>query len=161
MEYTKEKIKKLITEEKIITTSPRRDFKITGQHQRNEFGLISKDEKRSYRVFIRKHLKFQENFSIGLIYLPQEHSSIQLIRFNGNHGETVDYPNNPHPHRDFHIHRITPEFIEEEINDPRDVEVTKKYGSYEQAFRYFCKFVNITNAEKFFPGIGQTDLFEE
>ena len=134
---------------------------MSGQHFRNDFGLVSADEERSYHAFIRKHNDYQENFSIGLVFLPTEHASIQLVRFNGNHGETVDNPLKPHPHRDFHIHKITPELIEEEINDPKEVSVTDKYASYEQAFRYFCEYVNIVNANEYFPGIGQTNLFED
>lgn len=161
MEYTEEIINNLIKVEKIISTPPRREFKFIGMHFRNDFGLTSVDEEKSFHVFMRKHSEYQENFSIGLIYLPAERSSIQLIRFNGNHGEVVDNPLNPHPHRDFHIHKITPKLIEEEINDPKLVEVTDKYGSFEQAFRYFCKYINIINAESFFPELDQPNLFED
>jgi hypothetical protein len=73
----------------------------------------------------------------------------------------VKDPLNPHPHRDFHIHKITPELIEEEINDPNFAEVTDKYASFEQAFRYFCKYINIINAEKYFQELKQPNLFED
>lgn len=161
MEYTEEIINNLIKEKKIITSPPRREFKLAGMHLRNDFGLTSVDEERSFHVFVRKHSEYQENFSIGLIYLPEDRSSIQLIRFNGNHGEVVENPLNPHPHRDFHIHKITPKLIDEEINDPKLVEVTDKYGSFEQAFRYFCKYISIINAESYFPELDQPNLFED
>jgi len=93
--------------------------------------------------------------------LPTDRGSIHLIRFNGNHGEAVNNPLKPHAHRNFHIHKITPELIEKEINDPKLVSVTEKYASYKQAFRYFCNYVNIINGEGFFPEIGQINLFED
>ena len=161
MEYTVEKIEELITEEKEIISITRKEFKEVGQHLRNDFELVSFDKKRSFHVFLRKHIDYLENFSIGLVYLPVDRASIHLIRFNGNHGETVENVLMPHAHRDFHIHKITPELIEEEINDPKKVSITEKYASYEQAFRYFCKYTNIVNASKYFPEIDQPNLFED
>ena len=71
---TDEQINKLITEEKIITKPPKKDFSSENQHFRNEFELSSLDGKRKYTVFIRQHKEFRENFSIGLLYHSEEGS---------------------------------------------------------------------------------------
>lgn len=81
-------INRLITEEKIITEPPKRDFKVENQHLRNEFHLTSSDGQRQFSVFMRKHIEFIENFSIGLVYHSEE-GAINLFRCNGNHGESL------------------------------------------------------------------------
>ena len=65
---TDELILKFILEEKIITEPPKKDFKEEHQHLRNDFQLTSSDGVRRYSVFMRKHIKFMENFSIGLVF---------------------------------------------------------------------------------------------
>lgn len=157
---TDELITKLTTEEKIITDPPKKDFKEENQHLRNEFQMTSSDSSRRYSVFIRKHIKFMENFSIGLIYHLEEGTSYNLFRCNGKHGEVVVDILNPVPHFGYHTHKITAELLENNINDPKHSELTKEYASFEQAMNYFCRYVNIKDADKYFPNINQTNLFE-
>lgn len=157
---TDELINKLITEEKIITEPPKREFKEENQHLRNDFQLTSSDGLRKYSVFIRKHIQFLENFSIGLVFHSDEGTSYNLFRCNGNHGEVVVDILNPIPHFGYHTHIITADLLENNINDPKHSELTKEYASYEQAINYFCRYVNIINAERYFPNINQPNLFE-
>lgn len=154
-----ELINKLITEEKVITVPPKRDFKEENQHLRNDFQLTSSDGTRRYSVFMRKHKDFMENFSIGLIYHSTE-GSINLFRCNGNHGEVVVDILNPVPHFGYHTHKITAELLEKDINEPKNSALTKEYASYEQALAYFCRYVNIVDANNYFPGISQLNIFE-
>lgn len=157
---TDELITKLITEEKIITESPKKDFKEENQHLRNDFQMTSSDSSSRYSVFIRKHIKFMENFSIGLMYHSEEGTSYNLFRCNGNHGEVVIDIQKPEPHFGYHTHKITTELLENNINDPKHSKLTKEYASFEQAMNYFCIYVNIKDADKYFPNINQTNLFE-
>lgn len=157
--FSDELINRLITEVKIITEPPKRDFKEENRHLRNDFHLTSSDGQRQYSVFMRKHTEFMENFSIGLIYHSEE-GSINLFRCNGNHGEIVVDILNPSPHYGYHTHKITAELLENNINEPKKVESTKEYASYEQALAYFCKQINIKDADKYFPNINQLDIFE-
>lgn len=157
---TDELINKLITEEKIITEPPKREFKEENQHLRNDFQLTSSDGSRKYSVFIRKHIQFLENFSIGLVFHSDEGTSYNLFRCNGNHGEVVADILNPIPHFGYHTHIITADLLENNINDPKHSELTKEYASYEQAINYFCRYVNIRNADRYFPNINQPNLFE-
>jgi hypothetical protein len=157
---TVSQIDNLIGEEKIIIIPPKKEFKIENQHTRNDFELSSKDEKRKYSVFIRCHVEFKENFSIGLIYYPEDGGSIALLRCNGNHGEVVENILIPKPHFGYHLHKVTINEFENKKTDPKFSEETKEYASYEQALAFFCKYVNIKDAEIYFPGIKQINLFD-
>lgn len=157
---TDELINKLITEEKVIVVPPKKDFKEEFQHLRNDFQLTSIDGVRKYSVFMRKHKEFWENFSIGLVFISEEGVSYNLFRCNGNHGEVVVDILNPIPHFNYHTHKITAELLENNINDPKQSEITREYASFEQALNYFLKYVNIQESDKFFPNINQMNIFE-
>lgn len=157
---TDELINKLITEEKTVTEPPKKDFRIENQHFRNDFHLTSVDGTRRYSVFMRQHITFKENFSIGLVYYSEEGTSYNLFRCNGNHGEVVVDILNPAHHQNYHTHKITAELLENNINDPKHIESTNEYASYEQAMKYFCKYINIKDTDKYFPNINQIDMFE-
>lgn len=157
---TDELISELIKEEKVITEPPKRDFKVENQHLRNDFQLTSSDGVRRYSVFMRQHINFKENFSIGLVYHHEEGTSFNIFRCNGNHGEVIIDILSPIPHFGYHTHWITAELIENNINDPKQSELTKEYASYEQAMNYFCRYVNIKDSDKFFPDISQINIFE-
>ena len=157
---TNQLIDDLITEQKIVSVPPKRDFKEDSIQSRNDFELTSSDGTKHFSVFIRIHNEFRENFSIGLIYYPSESPSIMLFRCNGNHGEVVENPLKPIPHFTYHTHKMTIEDYERGLNmDPKFSEITKEYASYEQALSYFCRKVNITDASDYFPNINQLDLF--
>jgi hypothetical protein len=157
---TDDLINKLIIEEKVIIEPPKKDFKEENQHLRNDFQLISLDGERKYSVFMRKHIKFMENFSIGLMFHSEERTSYNLFRCNGNHGEVVVDIQKPAPHFGYHTHKITAELLENNINDPKHSESTKEYASFEQAMNYFCKYVNIKEADKYFPNLNQMAMFD-
>lgn len=159
--YSDDFLKSLIKEEKIIIEPPKKEFKETGQHIRNSVELKSNDGERLYSVFIRKHKEYIENFSIGLIYKPIERESFQLIRFNGNHGESLSGLLSYNKHRDYHIHEMTSDALEEGITDPVKSFVTKEYASYEQAICSFCSYVNIRDFNKYFVNCQQDSLFKE
>lgn len=156
---TNEQINELICEEKIIIEKPKAQFKEESQHLRNDFILNSSDGQRKYSVFIRKHKNFIENFSIGLIYHSDE-GAINLYRCNGNHGEVIKEKTYSIPHFNYHIHRISAELLENNINKPALIEETQEYASFEQALAYFCRYVNIKDADKYFPLINQLTIFK-
>jgi len=157
---TDDLITKLITEEKTITELPKKDFKVENQHLRNDFQLTSSDGVRKYSVFMRQHIIFKENFSIGLVFHSEEGTSYNLFRCNGNHGEVAVDILNPVPHYGYHTHKITAELLENNINDPKQNDLTKEYASYEQAMNYFCRYANVKDADKYFPDINQMNMFE-
>ena len=73
--------------------------------------LESVDDGHSFHCFMRQSEEFQENFSIVLVYHPgEEPGSIQLLRFNGQHGGERSHPH----HSIFHIHTSTADDINAE-----------------------------------------------
>jgi hypothetical protein len=114
-------IDRLITCPKEIVDPPRREMKLEGKMKRNEMTLRSADNKQEFRVFMRQTEEFQENFSIGLVYLPHEDpGEFILIRCNGQHGGTRLYPH----HGIYHIHRISADDLIAGIKEPRVIEQT-------------------------------------
>jgi len=150
--FSDDLINRLIAEEKVIKEPPKKDFKVENQHLRNECQLTSSDGQRKFSVFMRKHIDFHENFSIGLIYHSEE-GAINLFRCNGNHGEVVVDILNPSPHHGYHTHKITAELLENNVYEPKNVESTTEYASFEQALAYFCKYINLKDASKYFLNI--------
>lgn len=142
-------IERLITMPKRIIESSSKEFSEEYQHFRRDFKLQSIDGNYKFRMFIRKHKEFQENFSIGLDLLPSPDKGMPLIRCNGPHYVTEDILK-PSPHYDYHIHMIKNDDIEKDIRKLSFAEITDRYNSYEEALDYFIKRTNIINANDYF-----------
>lgn len=69
--YTDLFIQELIVCQKTITESPK-DSGISRGSYKTTFGMTSIDGLYSFSGFISRNIKFQENFSIGLTYIPKE-----------------------------------------------------------------------------------------
>jgi len=97
--FTDEELKSLIACPKQVIAPPRREMRLDGKMKRNDMTLKSADGKHEFRVFMRQNDEFPENFSIGLMYLPNEEpGSFQLLRCNGQHGGERVHPH----HAAFH-----------------------------------------------------------
>ena len=101
-----EDIQSLITLPKRITNkTPANGYRDQGSHARCDLELeaTTPDDAR-FAIFIRRHNRFIENFSIGLRYRTSDRTlgSITLVRYNGPHGETSRDPDGhydkPHVH---------------------------------------------------------------
>jgi hypothetical protein len=153
-------IDRLIKLNKTISTKPRKEMKQEGSYYRDEFELKSLSGDARFKVFMRRHADWQENFSIGLVYLPGDDGSVCLFRCNGNHGEAVVDPLIDNgTHFDYHTHKMTADRFEMGIKEPGPFE-NADYASFEQALRYFCRYVGITDATQYFPNLYQQDLFQ-
>ncbi len=118
--------------------------------------LKSADGKHDFRVFLRQNDDFQENFSIGLVYLPHEDpGEFVLIRCNGQHGGTRIHSH----HAVYHIHRILAEDLNAGIKEPRMIEQTSEYASFAEAVRVFCRRIHLDDGDRYFPGLVQRRLF--
>jgi hypothetical protein len=127
-------------------------MRIDGKMKRNDMTLKSEDGKYSFRVFMRQSDEFPENFSVGLMYSPNEDpGSFQLIRCNGQHGGERVHPH----HAVFHVHRIKADDINAGILEPRHIELSPAYASYQEALAHFCRLTNIQDPDQYFPGIAQ------
>ena len=159
---TQEHIDQLIACCKVISDPPRKEMVEDRGHKRNDMRLISEDERYAFSVFMRVNSKFQENFSIGLVYLvPDERNRIDLLRCNGPHGEHAnDFHADSH-HVGCHVHVAKFETLEQQRFPLLYAETTKGYATYEEALRYFLKRCNITGWEKHFPLIEKLPLFDK
>lgn len=160
--FTQHEIDELIKCPKVITSAPRRTWKMERGYRRNDMELQSQDGKYSFGVFMRVDEEFRENFSIGLTYRPKgERDRISLLRCNGPHGSFIgESESDTSSHFSYHVHRAKAENIEAGVRAESGGEITAEYGSYDQALRYFLRRIEIVNANDHFPNIGQTTLWE-
>jgi hypothetical protein len=95
-----------------------------------------------FRVFLRKNLKFTENFSVGLEFLAPVGDTICLVRFNGDH-EHRNQVKDKASFRGFHIHEATEEALSQGIKAENFASLTTAYTTFEGAVPIFWKHVNI------------------
>jgi hypothetical protein len=130
-----------------------------GQMQRNDMELESLDGKHSFRVFMRQSLRFSENFSIGMDYLPKdEPGSFCLLRCNGMHGGHKVHPHHLH----CHVHLSKAEDVNAGLRVERHIDPTTEYAAFRDALRYFLLRANVQSADlsQYFPSITQPDMFD-
>ena len=85
--FTDDELAALINCSKQVVEPPRKEMLLEGKMKRNDMALKSVDGKHAFRVFMRQSDEFSEDFSIGLVYLPNEEpGSFILLRCNGKHG---------------------------------------------------------------------------
>ncbi|MBM4054128.1 MAG: hypothetical protein FJ264_05540 [Planctomycetes bacterium] len=159
MDYTEAYIESLIKCRKAIVEPPTKEMKLEKKHKRNDMKLKSLDMDDQFYVFMRIHIDFQENFSIGLLHQSLEGPKNILLRFNGNHGQVVEDPIKPNPHFGYHIHKTTSDDLNNGFFEPKLIVSTSEYASFKEALKYFFNFVNITDAYKHFRHIFKKKLF--
>lgn len=158
--YTQDELDTLIALSKEITEPPRREWAEQLGHLRNGMRLKSEDETKQFSVFIRVNKEFHENFSIGLIYSPQEGGrDIPLLRYNGPHGE-FNRGVHPHTHFQYHVHRVDAELLNAERDPMAKAAETSTYASCEEAIIHFCRTVRIKDFEQHFPTSWQLSFLE-
>ena len=162
-EYTQSELDDLITCPKEIIEPPRRELRLEGNQRRNDMRLRAQDGDREFRVFMRMHNEFNENFSIGLVHAPRDGSGeVVLLCCNGPHGEYNANFDPQHPHAEFHVHRASEEAIRAGFRPEKRADRTEHFASFREALSYFLREVNIVNAAMYFPDERQTRLsFEE
>lgn len=154
-DYSQTDLDNLLTCEKEIVVAPKRDFVIVNASKRKDMRVAATDG-RLFSVFMRINEDFEECFSIGLLYLPSSGSSVTLLRCNGPHGGFAKSLTELHPHFGFHVHKAS----EESVREGRDAvgTLTKEYGDYAGALKFFLKTVNIKWNDSVFPGLTQKSL---
>ena len=155
--YTDEEIQELISCSKMVDKPPLKALKEERGHLRNEMTVKSADGKLKFRIFMRVNQTFNENFSIGLEYFPDdEPGSITLLRYNGPHGEHILYPH----HVIYHIHKASAECVNAGLKPERNISETDSYASFREALRQFFKEINLSDASKYFPEVFENTLFD-
>lgn len=158
MIYTDEDFTQLIACPKRVSQPPRKEMRTDGQMLRNEMEFESMDGKHAFRAFIRQSRSFNENFSLGIDYLPKdEPGSFCLLRCNGMHGGHKVHPH----HLNCHIHRSKAEDVNAGLRVERHIEPTSEYAAFRDALRYFLHKVNVQTSDlsQYFPGLSQGELF--
>ncbi len=144
MKLTNQEIEELTTCPKIIINAPKKEPILRQGSWHNGFKLESLDSKYQFSVYTRINEKFEENFSVGLIY-----KNTHLIRCNGIHGVHKNKIINNNEFNVFHIHKATQEVIEQELDSCSDAQLTNEYATFEEALFFFIKHINITNADEY------------
>lgn len=157
MTYTDQFIQSLIFCPKTIVESPK-DSGISRGSYKTIFGMVSLDGQHSFSGFISRNVLFQENFSIGLVYIPKdEKGKICLLRCNGLHGEVIGVPH----HSFFHIHTVTADDLNNGIKVEKHTQQTTEYSTLEDAIQFYVKHINIIPQDRgkhFQPPSGQIEL---
>jgi hypothetical protein len=156
-DYNSSDLEQLVSCAKTFIDPPRREMREDGPHLRNDARLESAGIDGTFYMFLRVNAEFRENFSIGLDYQPAEGGRLTLLRFNGPHGPFNEMDNE---HFQFHIHRATPESIQQTQASRLPAEATGVYASYEEALRHFLEVTGVQDWRRHFPGIAHLPLFE-
>lgn len=163
MSFSTDQIDDLIGCIKEIDAAPSKEFKEENRHRRKDMRLRDAgDRTREFNVFIRQSLEFAEDFSIGLIYSSPEGKRITLIRYNGQHEQSNDPFSAVAPHFQYHIHKATPDNLNNGRFEKHPARITDSYGSFEEAIREFLFAVGLSDGDiaKYFPGLGALPLFD-
>jgi hypothetical protein len=160
--YSQKDIDDLIACPKEISEPPKKDMKLADAHWRNDMKLVASNGiLGEFLVFMRRSEDFPENFSIGLIYQPNDgRAEVVLLRCNGQHGVYNGGAGNAsHPHWDYHIHVASEKALEAGERAERHADKSSAYASFEEAVQYFILRVNLSNrdVEKYFR-TNQTSL---
>lgn len=109
---------------------------------------------------MRTHSVFDENFSIGLVYVPKDGSGeMVLLRCNGPHGEYNASFDPQHPHTEYHVHRASEEAIRAGLRPEKRAQRTNAFASYREAVAFFLNEIHVTEAAVHFPDVyGQTSF---
>jgi hypothetical protein len=141
-------LNKLITCKKEVIQFPGKGYKEEFGHKKLDFNCQADQEGFSFRVFIRQSLKFQEDFSVGLVWQrPEGLPPLNLYRCNGLHGGAIAFPHHAH----FHIHTLNLVDIQAGRTEPRMLTITDAYDSLPKAIFYFAEQVNILDIKTYFP----------
>jgi hypothetical protein len=157
--YTDTFIQELISCKKRIIDGPKTLGQARGS-DKTVFTMQSADGAYDFSAFISVNSQFQENFSVGLVFIPkQEKGKLCLLRVNGFHGETEDIPHNS----TCHIHTVRAEDIESGIKSERHIVATTAYSTVETAIRFYLTHINVIPqdiSKHFPPPSNQIQIFE-
>lgn len=157
--YTDDDIARLIACQKAIKDAPRREMKEENRHRRNDMTVVSSSNE-AFDVFIRQSMEFSEDFSVGLVYCAPDGKRVTLVRFNGQHEQT-SAPFSDNPHFNYHIHRATPENLNNGRHEKHPASITDTYASLDEAIAEFMATTKIEGWQKHFPNSVQLSLIQQ
>lgn len=161
--WTDGQIRDLIVLPKTIRTRiPATGYREEYGHDRCDLKLVAVSRNgATFTVFIRKHRKFIENFSLGLRHHTNDRTlgTLTLVRYNGAHGEAGRQPDGHYAKP--HVHRLTEKTLASGSTRPqaRHREITDRYRTFEQALSVFFRDIGVVDSERYFPELAQGGLF--
>jgi hypothetical protein len=162
MSYTASIIDELVACQKQIVEPPAREFKEENRHRRKDMRLQSvENPERLFGVFIRQSTEFAEDFSLGLVYLSHEGRRMTMIRYNGQHDQSNDPFDQAKTHFQYHIHKATPDNLNNGRYDKHPAASTGEYASFEEATIAFLAAIGLRSEDiaTHFPGMEFLPLF--
>ena len=146
----------------IGSKEPSRGYRYEQKQRRCNLELTATaDSRMRFSIFVRQHLQYIDNFSVGLSYHSNDRSLgvINLVRYNGSHGERSRHPDGHYAKP--HIHRITAEELAAGFIQPqaKQREITDRYATFEQAILAFFRDIAVANYAWYFPELLQGSLF--
>jgi hypothetical protein len=160
MSFTADTIASLIVCKKVVTNAPAREFKEENRHRRKDMELKGPAGEQ-FAVFIRQSLEFVEDFSIGLLY-HQDGKRILLVRYNGQHDQTSDPLKVSDLHFQYHVHRATPENLNNGRFEKHSATEEATYASFDEALIAFLDDTNVNEDDiaRHFPQHIAMPLFQ-
>lgn len=144
---TENQFNQLIYMPKTVVEPPKKAPAIQRMSLQNKMKLKSLDEEHLFEVYWRQNTMFCENFSIGLIWSPNDGSSpLTLMRCNGPHG----YDNPDSHHALTHIHTPDLSKLDDGKMAPYIQVPTTAYITLEDALRFSLNNWNIQGCEPYF-----------
>jgi hypothetical protein len=162
MMFTTLIIDELVSCQKHIVEAPAREFKEENRHRRKDMRLQDlNDPKRIFSVFIRQSLEFDEDFSLGLVYLSPDGKRMTLIRYNGQHDQSNDPYDQAKTHFQYHIHKATAENLNNGRYDKHPAIAAHDYASFADATGVFLATIGVRlrDIETHFSSMVQLPLF--
>jgi hypothetical protein len=162
--YSDEEIARLISCPKKVSVPPAKNLRLNGADWRNDAKLAPTDgTKGIFSMFMRRNEDFPEDFSIGLVYRPEDGTSdITLLRCNGKHGffNGGAGADPDHPHFHFHVHKASAKAIRAGFTPEKFADKTTEFASYEQAVQHYIKVVQLNprDASRYFPSESQSEI---
>ena len=159
-DYTDDEIKALIRCGKKVIAPPRESMRQKENTLRNEMTVQSIEDDGCFHIFMRKHVDYDENFSIGLEFLPGDgRQRVRLIRFNGPHEPPTSWESPSQSwHDGCHVHTANATNISAGFRADRTGVKTDLYRSYEEALGAFFREINLVDFREHFPTLGQRTL---
>jgi len=163
MIITDDDIRDLIRLPKVIVERrPATGYREEHGSRRCDLSLRSSDKTtQNFTVFIRQHIRIDQNFSIGLRYALGlgPIGTITLVRYNGPHGETSRAPDGHYARP--HIHYITAHELAKGHSLPQEGrrELRTNYSNFSEALREFFSETAVENPRPFFHTLWNPRLF--
>jgi hypothetical protein len=144
--YTQSEIDFLLSCPKKISDPPKPSQRLVNADFRNDMTLTASSLQGEFRAFMRQNEDFPENFSVGLIYYPNDgRPDLTLLRCNGPHGVyngSAEFDAD-HPHWDYHVHKADEKALDVGLKAERFAEKNTEFASYEEALDYFVRVINL------------------